>query len=77
MVDAISQLGEEITWEILGSEGVWHVTAYHRGSDDDADNFKFSASDEILSLAIIKAAASVIEGGPGWVFGTTAADIPA
>lgn len=68
----IEELGQEICWEILGSDGGWCVWASHHGSANDADNFKFNACRPTLNDALTTVAEELLAIGPEWVRETPA-----
>jgi hypothetical protein len=60
-------VGEQVTWEIIGSEGWWYVTASHSGSDDPSDNFKVGVRRRTCDEAISDVAKLCWATGPSWL----------
>lgn len=70
MNSIIEELGTEICWEILGSDGGWCVWATHYGSLKNSDNFKFTACRPTLNDALTTVAEELLAIGPEWVRAT-------
>lgn len=63
----MNEIGGEVTWEFLQTEGMWYAWASHRGATRQYDNFKFTASGKTLTTCIKALYRDMMTKGPRWV----------